>query len=65
MVNHVLQYYEAREDNMTTYLTLIRQVVEKLKGLSITQIPSEENVKADRLARLASSLEADLRGTRV
>ena len=45
---------------MMAYLTLFRQVVEKLKGLSITQITREENVKADRLARLASSPMAEL-----
>ena len=45
---------------MMADLALIRQVVGKLKGLSIAQIPREENAKADRLVRLASSLDVDL-----
>ena len=55
VANKVLQLYEAREDNMMVYLTLIRQVLGKQKGLSIAQILREENVKVDRLARLALS----------
>ena len=37
----------------------------KLKGLSIIQIPREVNTEVDRLARLASSSEADLPSIRV
>ena len=50
---------------MVAYLSLVREITAKLKGLSITQIPREENTEADRLARLASSSETDLPGTRV
>ena len=50
---------------MVAYLTLVREIVSKLKGLSITKIPREENAQADRLARLASSSETDLQGIRV
>ena len=60
MVNQVLQQYEAKEDNMIAYLALVQLVLSKLKGLSITQILREENAKANKLARLASSPEADL-----
>ena len=65
IINQVLQQYEARKDNMVAYLDLVREVASKLKGLSITQIPREENTQADRLARLALSSEIDLQGTRV
>ena len=57
--------YEARKDSRMAYVALVRQVVKKLKGWSINQISREWNFEADRLARLASSLEDDLRGTRV
>ena len=60
IVNQVLQKYEAREENMVAYLALVREVASKLQGLSITQILRKENAQADRLARLASSLETDL-----
>ena len=50
---------------MVAYLALIREVASELKGLSITQIPREENAQADRLARLASSSETDLQETKV
>ena len=50
---------------MMAYLAFVRQVVGKLKGLLIAQILREENAKADRLARLTSYPEADLRGTRM
>ena len=65
IVNQVLQQYKAREENMVAYLTLVWEVTSKLKGLSITQIPREENKRADQLARLASSSESDLQRVRV
>ena len=65
VVNQVLHQYEAKEDNIIAYLALIRQILGKLKVLSIAQIPREKNAKADKLACLVSSLEADLQGIRV
>ena len=50
---------------MVAYLTLVREITGRLKGFSVTQIPREENIQADRLACLASSSESDLQGTRV
>ena len=50
---------------MVAYLALVRRIVRKLKGMSITQIPREENAQADQLARLASASELDLLGIRV
>ena len=50
---------------MMPYLVFARQVVKKLKGWSINQISRGKNSKADRLARLTSSREDDLRGTPV
>ena len=50
---------------MVAYLALVQEVTSKLKGLSITRIPREENRQADRLARIASSSESDLQGIKV
>ena len=50
---------------MVAYLVLVHKITSKLKGLSITKISREENTRADRLARLASSLESDLQGVRI
>ena len=65
VVNQVLQQYEAREESMAAYLSLVREITANLKGLSITQIPREANTEAYRLACLASSSETDLPGTRM
>ena len=65
VVNQVLQQYEAREDNLVAYLAQVRKLITGLKGLSISQIPREENAQVVRLARLASSSEVDLQGIRV
>ena len=47
------------------YLVLVKRVVGKLKGWSISQIPRKKNSEADRMAKLASSPEEDLGGIRV
>ena len=47
------------------YLALVKQVIGRLKGWSIANILREENTKANELARLASSPEADLGETKV
>ena len=61
----MLQQYEDREENTVAYLILVREVTGKLKGLSITHIPREENAQVDWLARPASSSKTDLQGTQV
>jgi ribonuclease HI len=49
--------YEARGERMKRYLTLVQRVLKKLEKVEFRQVPREENVDADRLARLASSGE--------
>jgi hypothetical protein len=49
--------YEAREERMKKYLTVIQTLLSHFKKVEFLQIPREENVEADRLARLASSGE--------
>ena len=65
VVNQVLQQYEAHDESMAAYLSLVREIIAHLKGFSITLIPREANSEADRLAHLASSSKIDLTGTRV
>ena len=52
IVNQVLRQYEARENNMVAYLSLVHKIARKLKGMSITQKSQKENIQADLLAHL-------------
>ena len=36
VVNQVLKKYEAREESMVAYLSLVREIMARLSGLSIT-----------------------------
>uniref|UniRef100_A0A2N9GU89 RNase H type-1 domain-containing protein n=1 Tax=Fagus sylvatica TaxID=28930 RepID=A0A2N9GU89_FAGSY len=47
--------YEAKEDRMKRYLTVVKNLLTQFKKVELRQIPREENEAADRLARLASS----------
>ena len=57
IVGQVKGEYEAREDKMKKYLTVVQNLLPHFKKVEFLQIPREENVDADRLARLASSGE--------
>nr|XP_023876288.1 uncharacterized protein LOC111988732 [Quercus suber] len=47
--------YEAKEDRMKRYMTLVNQLISNFDDVKIIQVPQEENSKADEVARLASS----------
>ena len=49
---------EAKEDRMKKYLSTIKQLVKKFKEASFVQLPREENMEADALAKAASVGEA-------
>jgi ribonuclease HI len=55
IVGQVKGEYEAKEDRMKKYLTVVKDLLTHFKKVELLQIPREENVTADRLARLASS----------
>uniref|UniRef100_A0A2N9FG73 RNase H type-1 domain-containing protein n=1 Tax=Fagus sylvatica TaxID=28930 RepID=A0A2N9FG73_FAGSY len=55
IVGQVKGEYEAKDDRMKKYLTVIKKLLTHFKKVELLQIPREENVTADRLARLASS----------
>ena len=50
--------YEAKEDRMKKYLKKVVRLVKKFKKADFIQIPREENVEADILAKDASANEA-------
>ena len=49
---------EAKEDRMKRYLKKVVHLVKKFKEVDFVQIPREENVEADTLAKEASANEA-------
>jgi ribonuclease HI len=55
IVGQVKGEYEAKEDRMKKYLTVVKNLLTQFKKVELLQIPREENEAADRLARLASS----------
>ncbi|KAL0294949.1 UNVERIFIED_CONTAM: hypothetical protein Sradi_6859100 [Sesamum radiatum] len=57
VVKQVEGTYEAKEESMIQYLQQITDLKAKFHHFQIIQIPTEENVKADFLSKLASSLE--------
>ena len=50
--------YEAKEERMRKYLDRVIRLVKKFKEANFIQIPREENVEADTLAKEASANEA-------
>ncbi|KAK0602972.1 hypothetical protein LWI29_000043 [Acer saccharum] len=55
VVNQVLDEYQAREEHMIAYLDIAKRLLRKFKVYRISQIPREENEKADALSKLASA----------
>ncbi|KAK0575146.1 hypothetical protein LWI29_034598 [Acer saccharum] len=55
VVHQVLDEYQAREEHMIAYLDIAKRLLKKFKAYRISQIPREENEKADALSKLASA----------
>ena len=49
---------EAKEEQMKKYLNKVVRLVKKFKEANLVQIPREENMEADTLAKEASVSEA-------
>ena len=49
---------EAKESWMKKYLNKVRLLVKKFKEASFVQLPREENIEADALAKVALAREA-------
>ncbi|KAL0434404.1 UNVERIFIED_CONTAM: Polyprotein P3 [Sesamum latifolium] len=55
IVSQAEREYEARQETMTKYLAKLREETAKFEELRLEQIPREQNMMADQLAKLASS----------
>ena len=58
IIGQVNGTYEAKEERMRKYLNKVVRLVKKFKEASFVQIPREENMEADALAKEASGNEA-------
>ncbi|XP_012836309.1 PREDICTED: uncharacterized protein LOC105956941 [Erythranthe guttata] len=56
VVKQVLGTYEAKEDSMAKYLALTHTLLSKFESYEIKQVPRSNNIHADKLARLGSSM---------
>ncbi|XP_074277819.1 uncharacterized protein LOC141601433 [Silene latifolia] len=57
VVNHVNNEYVARDPKMIAYLKIATERKSKFRTFKITQVPREQNVKADALATLGSTFQ--------
>ena len=58
VINQVNGTCEAKEGWMKKYLNKVRQLVKKFKEASFVQLPREENMEADALAKTTLAGEA-------
>ncbi|CAK9165889.1 unnamed protein product [Ilex paraguariensis] len=58
IVNQVRGEFEAKGAKMQEYLSMARNMITKFHYFQINHIPREDNMAADALAKLASSMEA-------
>jgi len=55
VVGHINSEYEAKEERMKRYLKLTNQLIYHFDDVRIDQVPREENLEANKVAKLASS----------
>ena len=55
VTGHVIRSYEARDLTMVSYLMEAKRLAHRFNRLSIARIPRAQNVRADALARSAST----------
>ncbi|XP_065630573.1 uncharacterized protein LOC112003347 [Quercus suber] len=58
IIGQVNGMFEAKEERMRKYLNRVTRLVKKFEEVNFVQIPREENMEADALAKEASSSEA-------
>ena len=58
IINQVNGMCEAKESWVKKYLNKVRLLVKKFKEASFVQLPREENIEADALAKVALAREA-------
>ena len=49
--------YKAKEERMRKYLNKVKRLIKKFKEASFIQVPREENMEADALAKEAPANE--------
>ena len=57
VIGHVNGMYEAKEERIKKYLNKVRRLIRKFNKVHFVQIPREENMEADTLAKEASVSE--------
>ena len=57
VIGQVNGMYEAKEERMKKYLNKVRRLIKKFGEAHFVQIPREENMEADTLAKEASVSE--------
>ncbi|XP_077248792.1 uncharacterized protein LOC143888303 [Tasmannia lanceolata] len=55
VTNQIQGTYEARDERMIRYLSLVQQLSNNFKSFEVVRIPRAENTKADVLSKLAAS----------
>ena len=60
IVGHIRGKFEAKGERMKMYLSKVQHMQSSFQKFCITKIPREENEKADRLARMASTKNVEI-----
>ncbi len=63
VVNHISGEYLARDERITSYLSITKSLLSEFDYVQVEQIRREYNSHANILAKLATSLESDLHRT--
>ena len=58
IIGQIINEYEEREEKMKRYLKLTNQLVDYFNDVRFEQIPRENNLAADEVAKLASTEDA-------
>ena len=58
IMGQINRTYEAKEERMKKYLEMVLRLVKKFEKIDFVQIPREENMEADTLAKEVSANEA-------
>ena len=56
IVGQIQKMYEAKDECMTHYLTLVEECLGKLDELTVRHVPQTKNSKADALVGIAATL---------
>ncbi|KAG7593993.1 Ribonuclease H-like superfamily [Arabidopsis thaliana x Arabidopsis arenosa] len=63
VVSQFSDEFEAKNERMRAYLTLVQDLTKQFDNFELTKIPQSDNISADALAALASNTDPNLRCT--